>query len=105
MFPSVILPLLVAIALAVAVTTIHRRLPPIVAARAVAVTVIVVAAAAAPTLWIVGLGYIAHAPFLGSRLRWCVEVFGVHDRQGCVAMACRSACRLVRDTSRGSAVR
>jgi peptidase M48-like protein len=80
MFPSVILPLLVAIALAVAVTTIHRRLPPIVAARAVAVTVIVVAAAAAPTLWIVGLGYIAHAPFLGSGLRWCVEVFGVHDR-------------------------
>lgn len=80
MFPSVIVPLLVAIALAVAVTTVHRRLPPALAARAVAVTVIVVAAAAVPTFWIVGLGYLAHAPFLGSGLRWCVEVFGAHDR-------------------------
>lgn len=80
MFLSVIVPLLVAIALAVAVTTVHRRLPPALAARAVAVTVIVVAATAAPTFWIVGLGYLAHAPFFGSGLRWCVEVFGAHDR-------------------------
>ena len=80
MLPSLIVPLLVAIALAVAVTTVHRRLPPVLAARAVAVTVIVVAAAAVPTFWIVGLGYLAHAPFLGSGLRWCVEVFGAHDR-------------------------
>lgn len=80
MLPSLIVPLLVAIALAVAATTVHRRLPPVLAARAVAVTVIVVAAAAVPTFWIVGLGYLAHAPFLGSGLRWCVEVFGAHDR-------------------------
>lgn len=80
MLPSLILPLLVALALAVIVTTIHRRLPPVLAARAVAVTVVVVAGAAVPTLWILSLGYFTHAPFLGSGLRWCVEVFGAHDR-------------------------
>jgi Zn-dependent protease with chaperone function len=80
MFPSVILPLLAAIALAVSVTTVHRRLPPVLASRAVATTVIVVAGAAVPTLWIVGLGYFTHAPFFGSGLRWCVVVFGAHDR-------------------------
>ncbi len=80
MLPSLILPLLVALSLAVMVTTIHRRLPPVLAARAVAVTVVVVAGAAVPTLWIVGLGYFTHAPFLGSGLRWCIDVFGAHDR-------------------------
>lgn len=80
MLPSVVLPLLVALALAVIVTTIHRSLPPVLAARAVAVTVVVVAGAAVPTLWIVGLGYFTHAPFLGSGLRWCIDVFGAHDR-------------------------
>ncbi len=79
MFLSIV-PLLVAIALAVAVTAFHRRLPPVLAARAVVVTVVVVASAAVPTLWIIGLGYFAHAPFLGTGLRWCVEVFGGHDR-------------------------
>ena len=80
MFSSVVLPLLAAIALAVTVTTVHRSLPPVLAARAVAVTVVVVAGAAVPTLWIVGLGYFTHAPFLGSGLRWCIDVFGAHDR-------------------------
>lgn len=80
MFSSVMLPLLAAIALAVTVTTVHRSLPPVLAARAVAVTVVVVAGAAVPTLWIVGLGYFTHAPFLGSGLRWCIDVFGAHDR-------------------------
>ena len=80
MYSSVILPLLAAIVLAVTVTTVHRRLPPVLAARAVAVTVVVVAGAAVPTLWIVGLGYFTHAPFLGSGLRWCIDVFGAHDR-------------------------
>ena len=80
MFSSVMLPLLAAIALAVTVTTVHRSLPPVLAARAVAVTVVVVAGAAVPTLWIVGLGYLTHAPILGSGLRWCIDVFGAHDR-------------------------
>ena len=80
MFPSVIVPLLVAMALAVTVTTLHRRLPPALAARTVTVTVVVVVGAAVPTLWIVSLGYLAHIPFLGNGFAWCAKAFGVHDR-------------------------
>ena len=80
MVTSVIVPLLVVTALAVMVTTVHRRLPAALASRVVAITLIVVASAAVPTLWIVGFGYLAHAPFIGVGFRWCVEVFGVHDR-------------------------
>ncbi len=77
--PTVVVPLLLALALAATVTATHRRLPPVVATRAVTVTLAVIAAAAVPTLWIVSLGYLAHIPFLGRRLQWCAEAFGVHD--------------------------
>ena len=79
MFPSILLPLTVALGLAVTVTATHRRLPPIVAARAVTITLAVVAAASVPTLWIVSLGYVTHLPLLGGRLDWCAEALGVHD--------------------------
>lgn len=79
MSPSLLLPLTVAMGLAIIVTATHRRLPPVVAARAVAITLAVVAAAAVPTLWIVSLGYVAHLPLLGGRLDWCAKTFGVHD--------------------------
>jgi Zn-dependent protease with chaperone function len=80
MFASVLLPLVVAMMLAVGVTTVHRRLPPVLAARAVTVTVIVVVGAAVPTLWIVGFGYLAHVSILGRGFAWCAEFFGIHDR-------------------------
>ena len=79
-FPTLLLPLVVALVLAGAVTTIHRRLPPMLAARAVTVTVGVVAAAAVPTMWILSLGYLAHVPWLGRGFAWCAEAFGVHER-------------------------
>ena len=79
MFPSLLLPLTVAMVLAMVVTATHRRLPPVVAARTVTITLAVVAAAAVPTLWIVSLGYVAHLPLLGGRLEWCAKAFGVHD--------------------------
>lgn len=79
MFPSVLLPLIVAIALAVIVTASHRRLPPVVAARAVTITLAVVAAAAVPTLWIVSVGFVTHLSVLGGRLDWCAAAIGVHD--------------------------
>ncbi len=78
-FPTVVLPFTLAFALAVLVTATHRRMPPIVATRAVMITLAVIAAAAVPTLWIVSLGYLAHVPVLGGKLRWCAEAFGVHD--------------------------
>ena len=79
MVPSLLLPLTVAVGLAMVVTAAHRRLPPVVAARTVTVTLAVVAAAAVPTLWIVSLGYVAHLPLLGGRLEWCAKAFGVRD--------------------------
>lgn len=77
--PTVVVPLSLALLLAALVTASHRRLPPLVATRAVTVTLAVVAAAAVPTLWIVSLGYLAHVPLFGGRLQWCAEAFGVHD--------------------------
>ena len=66
MVPSLLLPLTVAMMLAMVVTATHRRLPPVVAARTVTIILAVVAAAAVPTLWIVSLGYVAHLPALGG---------------------------------------
>lgn len=77
--PTVVVPLLLALALAATVTATHRWLPPVVATRAVTVTLAVIATAAVPTLWIVSIGYLAHIPLLGRRLQWCAEAFGVHD--------------------------
>lgn len=79
MFPSFLMPLTVAVGLAIIVTARHRRLPPVLAARAVSITLAVVALAAVPTLWIVSLGYMVHLPLLGGRLAWCAEAFGVHE--------------------------
>lgn len=79
MFPSILLPLTVAVGLAVTVAATHRRLPPVIAARAVTITLAVVATASAPTFWIVSLGYVTHLPLMGGRLDWCAEALGVHD--------------------------
>ena len=80
MLPFLIGPLMVAMALAVIVTTIHRWLPPVLAARAVTTTMVVVVGAAVPTVLIVSLGYLAHVPFFGLGLDWCAKAFGVHER-------------------------
>lgn len=79
MFPSLVLPLIVAIGLAILVTATHRRLPPVVAARAATITLAIVAAAAVPTVWIVSFGFVAHLSVLGGWLEWCAEAIGVND--------------------------
>jgi hypothetical protein len=78
MSASFVAPVLAALSLAVVVTTIHRRLPPAVAARIIAITTLVVACAALPTLWILSVGFVAHLPLLTGGYVWCAEVFGVH---------------------------
>ncbi|MDP2325021.1 MAG: hypothetical protein Q8N51_13470, partial [Gammaproteobacteria bacterium] len=77
MSASVVLPMIVAIGLAIVVTTSHRRLPPVLAARAVTITLAVVTMAAVPTVWIVAFGFVAHLSLLGGRLDWCAEAVGV----------------------------
>ena len=80
MFPGVLLPLVVAVVVAVAVTTVHRRMPPTVASRLLTVALAVVASAAVPTLWLISLGYLGHLPFLDEGLSWCARMFGIHAR-------------------------
>ena len=79
MFPHFLLPLTVAVGLAMVVTATHRRLPPAVAVRTVTITLAAVAAAAVPTVWIVSLSYVVHLPPLGGRLAWCAKAFGIHE--------------------------
>ena len=78
MSASLVLPLIVAVGLAIVVTMSHRRLPPVLAARAVTITLAVVAMAAVPTVWIVAFGFLIHLPVLGGRLDWCAEAVGVN---------------------------
>lgn len=80
MLTSLFTPVVTAIALAITLTALHRRLPPAFAARVATATLVVVCAAALPSLWIIGLGFLAHAPLIGGGFRWCTMAFGLHDR-------------------------
>jgi Zn-dependent protease with chaperone function len=77
-------PLLAAATLGLVVTTAHRRLPPRLAARMTVATLAAIALAALSSLWLLGLGYLAHAPLIGDRLRWCAMVLGVHHEVSAV---------------------
>jgi Zn-dependent protease with chaperone function len=77
-----LVPLTVSSAIALLVTSVHRRLPPVLAARITMVALLVVAAAATPTVWITSLGFLAHAPTVDSLLGWCTEAFGTHEPVG-----------------------
>lgn len=77
---TLFLPLGAAGALAMGVTTIHRRLPPALAARVVALTLLGFIAAAVPSLWIVSIGFVGHIPLIGPGFQWCAKAFGVHDQ-------------------------
>ncbi|MEO5900474.1 MAG: M56 family metallopeptidase [Ilumatobacteraceae bacterium] len=71
MFPAVVAPLLIAGALAMGVTALHRRLPPRFAAQLVWLTIVVVVVAAVPTLWLVSFGFVRGLPVVGPWLGWC----------------------------------
>ena len=80
MLTNLFAPVLTAALLAVAVTAIHRRLPPAFATRVATSALMLVCVAALPSLWIIGLGLLAHAPIIGGGFRWCSMAFGLHDR-------------------------
>lgn len=61
-------------ALAAAVTAVHRRLPPRLAARYAVVVLTMFALAAFPTVLLLGLAFLTHAPFLESHLHWLHDV-------------------------------
>lgn len=78
MTASMVLPLAAASALAVTATSVHRFLPPRLAARFVTIALVLVAVAAAPTLAIVALAFLAHVPVIGFGFQWCAQAFGLH---------------------------
>jgi len=80
MLPSVVLPLVGVVVLALAATSIHRRLPPILATRVVTIAVVAVLVATAPTMMAVALGYAAHLPYLGPGFSWCAHALAVHEQ-------------------------
>ncbi len=75
-----VIQLVAAMAMALVVTGVHRRLPPVLAARTLAATIVVVVAAAVPSVWLIGLGYLAHVRVFGIALGWCTHVLDRHAR-------------------------
>lgn len=75
---AMVMPLLVSIALAVAVAAVHRRLPPAFATRVTTVALVLVAAAAIPTVWLTAATFVVHAPVIGRWLDSCVDSLGAH---------------------------
>ena len=77
---STITPLALALILAMAVTALHRRLPPALATRAIAVTLVVVVGAAIPTMWLTAFAFVAHSPATGGEFAWCAHALGMHEQ-------------------------
>jgi Zn-dependent protease with chaperone function len=75
---STALPLVGALAIAVLVTSVHRQLPPRLAARFVVVALVVVAIAAIPTTLVLAVAFLAHAPVIGIGFEWCAQAIGLH---------------------------
>lgn len=71
-------PLLAAIAIAVAVSALHRRVRPQLASALLTVVILGVAVAVVPTLLVLAVGFLAHLPVLGEGFEWCRVVLGFH---------------------------
>jgi hypothetical protein len=76
---SILAPLLAALSLVGALTTMHRRLSPERSARILTTSVVLILAAAIPTVLILGLSFLTHLPLVGNGMQWCSELVGVHD--------------------------
>lgn len=79
-FTSAFVPLIGAVALALVIAAVHRRLTPRFAARSLTATLLLVALAAAPSLWILGLGFLGHLPFLRHLIGWCASAVGMDEQ-------------------------
>lgn len=99
---SLSFPLLICTLIVVVATTAHRRLPPALAARFVTIALVVVLVAALPTVLIVALSFLAHAPLIGIGFQWCAQAIGMHGSVSpwvgvpVLALFCLGAARAVR---------
>ncbi|MEQ8437819.1 MAG: M56 family metallopeptidase [Ilumatobacter fluminis] len=71
-------PLLTALAIAVVVTALHRRVRPQLAAALLTGGILGVAVAVVPTLVVLAVGFLVHLPFLGGGFEWCRAALGFH---------------------------
>ena len=78
MVGSVAFPLVVTLCVAAIATSAHRRLPPRLATRFVTLALVLVVIAALPTALLVALGFLAHAPVVGTGFEWCAQAIGMH---------------------------
>lgn len=78
MTASLAFPLLLCTLIVIASTTAHRHLPPALATRFVTIALVVVLVAALPTVLIVAVSFLAHAPLVGVGFQWCAQAIGVH---------------------------
>lgn len=65
--------------MALVVGAVHRRLTPRLAALSFAATLLLVAVAVVPSVWIVGLGFLGHLPYVGHLVGWCVSATGMDE--------------------------
>lgn len=79
MFTSAFVPLTGAVALALMIAAFHRRVTPRLAAHILTATLLLVTLAALPSVWIVGLGFLGHLPFVGHLLGWCALAVGIDE--------------------------
>lgn len=75
---QLIFPLVIAAVVAIAATATHRRLRPRLAAPLLTATIAAVSLAIAPSMFVIGLGYLAHERLFGSPLAWCRDALGLH---------------------------
>lgn len=78
MHSSIAFPLLVTSVLAALATSVHHRLPPRLATRFVTLTLVAVTIAVVPTVLVVGVAFLAHAPIVGTGFEWCAQAIGLH---------------------------
>jgi hypothetical protein len=75
---GLVMPLLVALVVAAAVTSVHCSLPPHLSARLLAASLLVVFATATVTVWSVAITWLWHIPTVHAALGWCPAPFGHH---------------------------
>jgi Zn-dependent protease with chaperone function len=78
MAPAVVLPLVVALAVSLVTTALHRRIRPDVSARLLTGAIVGTAVAVVPTMVVLAVGFLAHLSVLDGGLDWCRTVIGFH---------------------------
>lgn len=78
MQPTMLVPLVLAVAVAFLATALHRRIRPDLSASLLTGAIVGAALAVVPATLVLAGGFLAHLPVLGGRLEWCKTVLGFH---------------------------